>query len=585
MAADDEVHLLLLPADSNSLDRQHPDDAYVELDIHPVPVVADPIQNEIDTNCRSQPAQDDIAFGAANLAINRYQVVLTEYRCGQEELLLKELLISHPPSPTVRVTVAALSGTDSAMFDKIFNALLESFTFYNSNQLASAVPTNAVPIFTPTSTATPAPTIMVGTPVPNIVEQMENYTVRIWHGSNYPDHLPGRGYYGTATLTHVNGRELIIPDANQLQPLPVSDINRDGYPDVALLMRAGGSHCCQGTALYSLGAVPTKLLELWDVGFPNVGGGRGDFRDLNQDGIFEFVIKGLPFGDLGLAVLHYVPNQGYIGGSYRFPQVYEEVLPEIVAHAEQFPDDPFAVDDVAINYLYMGLPIEAWINIARIYEVASRYRELFDLHEELTRKAIHSHLFAAKPPGIRVIDDFADQLESIAQPYQLNDAGGRNRLTTTVLPLDSPRYWESYAVSHQLLLEYDMQGEAGQRYVGLERCFDEGQDWSQTPILDTAIRNPTDHAVTFFLQFGEGKRCGTEPFTGEVWRTAFMLQPNESRVLTLPLNSFDYFMRTGWSPQQNGAIDLQQIGYFAFGVETDEPQEGVLHVSPIRLWP
>lgn len=442
-----------------------------------------------------------------------------------------------------------------------------------------ATPTRTVDTLTLTLSATVSLEAAVApTVVPTLEQRIGNYTLRIWTSNNPPTHLPKRGLLGTATLTNDDGRETIVMDAIASRPLPAADINGDGYPDLALETRSGGGNCCRSTVVYSLNDGPTQLLATRPRGFV---GRKEEFVDLNQDGVYEFMmsdpIRGICYGQWAMVVLRHEPGRGYTGSSYLFADTYQEDLAQKLITAEQEPLSLCPAMSVAYDYFYLGLPEQAWTEFMRLYRGD---QDRFDIYTSIMQDLPDGQFFAAPPPGLHTIADFtAAQASALNQLYQINDAGGTNQGDLHLLPDESH-------LQHQFLaLNYEIKGETDQRYLGVERCFTPAQDWSQTPVISLAVRNPTAQPVSFFLQFGEGERCGNAPFPGEVWRTVVALPAYESRVLTLRLDSAATFARPSWSPQQEGQIDLTNVGYLAFGVENATPGQGALHISSIQRWP
>jgi hypothetical protein len=84
------------------------------------------------------------------------------------------------------------------------------------------------------------------------------------------------------------------------------------------------------------------------------------------------------------------------------------------------------------------------------------------------------------------------------------------------------------------------------------------------------------------VQFGEGRRCAGESFPGEVWRVFVNLAPNQAGWLRLPWRDFAI---VGWSPRQNDRIDLHNIGYFAFGMQSSSAASGNIIFGPVYLIP
>jgi hypothetical protein len=159
--------------------------------------------------------------------------------------------------------------------------------------------------------------------------------------------------------------------------LPASDVTGDGYPDVMFETYDGGSHCCWGTVVYSLGPVPTKVLDISSAAYYYAGTGRGSFRDLDSDGIYEFIthdpVLYSPCSQPRVKViLQYEPGHGYVGASPRFAALYAE---DIAAHTRQAEEQinlskegyKCGVYPVVMDYLYSGQPDRAWEELDRLY--------------------------------------------------------------------------------------------------------------------------------------------------------------------------------------------------------------------------
>ncbi len=110
--------------------------------------------------------------------------------------------------------------------------------------------------------------------------------MRVWSPiEEAPDRLK-HGYYGTGTITSAHG-EWIVDDATHLLPLPAADITGDGQPEAMFAVQTGGSHCCSGIALYSLGDAPKLLLRV--TGGGGIGAVISGVRDLDGDGVYELL--------------------------------------------------------------------------------------------------------------------------------------------------------------------------------------------------------------------------------------------------------------------------------------------------------
>ena len=107
-------------------------------------------------------------------------------------------------------------------------------------------------------------------------------------------------------------------------PLPAADITGDGQPEAMFAVQTGGSHCCSGIALYSLGDVP-------EAAFCAVGGGGGigtmisGVQDLDGDGVYELLGRLFLSGPCtwpSVQLILQFDGQGYVEAGQRFAAQY-----------------------------------------------------------------------------------------------------------------------------------------------------------------------------------------------------------------------------------------------------------------------
>ncbi|MDH5505983.1 MAG: hypothetical protein OEZ02_02045, partial [Anaerolineae bacterium] len=95
-----------------------------------------------------------------------------------------------------------------------------------------------------------------------------------------------------------------------------TDITGEGNPDVIVFSSTGGAHCCYTFHVYDMGEYPRKVMEAFtkDCG--------GEFKDLEGDGVFEFITCDASFNyftrqccyacsPFPRVVYRYTPESGY----------------------------------------------------------------------------------------------------------------------------------------------------------------------------------------------------------------------------------------------------------------------------------
>jgi len=176
---------------------------------------------------------------------------------------------------------------------------------------------------------------------------------------------------------------------------------------------------------------------------------------------------------------------------------------------------------------------------------------------------------------LRTVEDFSGHtVEQLPILCTVNTAGGLNQAAIKLEHTDGQR---------GLAVSYAITQPPPNDYVLVERCFSPEQDWSDARFFELWVEND-DQPKTLVVQFGEGRRCAGEPFSGEVWRTLVPLLPGEERLVTVQLVDL-LLVRADWSPLQNGQLDLAKIGYLAIGVHSNGPQAGATYLGSMQLWP
>ncbi len=205
------------------------------------------------------------------------------------------------------------------------------------------------------------------------------YAVQYWRNIT-PESRP---YHGIVTITS-DGEILVQHEwVVDIGDLSGKDITGEGNPDIIIQTFSGGAHCCFDTFVYDLGS---RLVE---IPIPPSPGGNyppGCFRDLDEDGIYEFVHHDDSFayrycGYAGsakvLVVLKYDPGMGYIPASPEFAYLYKEDIELHTTWAEQAGKEialegwdktsKCSVLPLILDYLYSGSIEMAWEALYRYY--------------------------------------------------------------------------------------------------------------------------------------------------------------------------------------------------------------------------
>jgi len=182
--------------------------------------------------------------------------------------------------------------------------------------------------------------------------------------------------YRHVTISARGGTEIRVEAVAAIADLPAEDVTGDGYPDLALETRQGGSRCCSGTILYSLGPEPVVEPDIAQT--PDYyGTGSGAWDDLDGDGTYEFVtrdpIAAFPCtAPTAPVVLRHVPGQGYVGAGPRYVGAFAAEIAALVERAERERESSrdgyrCGVLGLMLAYLYSGQEGVARQELDRLY--------------------------------------------------------------------------------------------------------------------------------------------------------------------------------------------------------------------------
>jgi serine/threonine-protein kinase len=176
-----------------------------------------------------------------------------------------------------------------------------------------------------------------------------------------------------------------------------------------------------------------------------------------------------------------------------------------------------------------------------------------------------------QPVVASMLEDFEGySTTTIEQAFTLNNTWGENEIALEIVTVpDSPE------PGHVLSLNYDIKAGSPDNYVGAERRLSRTADWSGDGAIQFWLRNDGIRKE-FIFQFGE-----TDP-NGEIWKTSFTLEPDETRRVKLPLTT-QYFSWADWSSTGNGQIDLDRITYYGFFIAAADPGQGVIYLDDLAL--
>jgi len=192
-----------------------------------------------------------------------------------------------------------------------------------------------------------------------------------------------------------------------LDPLTGKDITGEGDPDVIVRGYSGGAHCCFYTILCSLGSEVTA----YSFADSPLGNCQGEFRDLDNDGIYEFVTRDDSFAyryccfacsPAVTVVLKLVPGKGYRPASPEFPWIFEGDVQRDLQLAKNAAQEgrgsawdgttKCEVLPLVLDLLYMGQIEQAWLALERYYP----FPDLGVFRSEIAERVFSSPFFV--PP-------------------------------------------------------------------------------------------------------------------------------------------------------------------------------------------
>jgi hypothetical protein len=197
-----------------------------------------------------------------------------------------------------------------------------------------------------------------------------SYTIQVWR---YAANDRG-SWLDYVTISAPHQADIRVNGVVEIGQLPAWDVTGEGHPDIMLLTDpAGSAHCCSGTIVYDLGPVPKKVLDILSPAYHVPWTGRGEFKDLNGDGVYEFVTHDpldMPCSQVHvMVILQYDRARSRYGGaSPRFASFYTDLLAQLSAEARAWtPGDRCAVQPLVPTLLYLGKISEARAAFDRLY--------------------------------------------------------------------------------------------------------------------------------------------------------------------------------------------------------------------------
>jgi hypothetical protein len=279
------------------------------------------------------------------------------------------------------------------------------------------------------------------------------------------------------------------------------------------------------------------------------------------------------------------------------PQLLSQGDPSRVVFAsDDAPeDDRDRRNNVAATWDWRKIPTRAWlalIGAVALVGIAAVARSALlipppNATPTLTLPPLQSPTVTASPTitpaptGVfTIVDDYArysaDDLRAV---YSVNSAWRAN--TATIGVSRQPGFDVMKLLYGITTLETDG---TPTDYVMVERCFDPVVDWTGARRLRLWVKNDdVDKAI--IVQFGEAPECPpVTTFRGEVWRASRRIKAGFEDEIVLELDDSRFQRAEAWSPRVNGRIDLDHIGYLAFGVGgLDQIGPGTVYFGPVKL--
>jgi hypothetical protein len=131
------------------------------------------------------------------------------------------------------------------------------------------------------------------------------------------------------------------------------DITGDGLSELVVTTHSGGAHCCESTAIYSVGGASRKVLSV------STGNCPGELVDLNNDGVPEFktcddtfanTICSLAFSPMPTVVFAYDKTKGaYAVATPRYLNAADEAAPLPDGKADQLQAVELTVGEMQLG--------------------------------------------------------------------------------------------------------------------------------------------------------------------------------------------------------------------------------------------
>ena len=257
----------------------------------------------------------------------------------------------------------------------IFTFACSLFIPASNPTLQPAPPAVTVPALEVTTPTLQAPTAPPPPPAASAPEadylmqeerQINGYAIRLWVNPNSQI-----GFDNILQIEAMGKAPVPVDMVSAINELTGTDSNGDGYPELIVETYSGGAHCCFGTQVISLRENAVLILQK-----PESNAG-GTFKDLNADGVTEFVTYDDSFayqycpyaaGVAVKAILAYDPAQDFfIPASPRFPEAFADEIATNENRALATPGELgewegtniCAVLPLSLDYLYMGQPDRA----------------------------------------------------------------------------------------------------------------------------------------------------------------------------------------------------------------------------------
>ena len=209
---------------------------------------------------------------------------------------------------------------------------------------------------------------------------IDAYGIRYWHHTD-----SATGTEDVVLIEKTEMASIKIESVSAIVMLTDDDINGDGNPDIIIESYTGdNTHCCYSTQVYSLGEEPTLILK------KPPSNTSGEFEDLNDDGIYEFITaddvffkKYCPFVSspfVKVIMAYDAQEESYLPASPSFPEEYAQEITQDTYNAERVAragvsengewdeTTKCSVLPLMLDYIYIGEIETARTELNRLYE-------------------------------------------------------------------------------------------------------------------------------------------------------------------------------------------------------------------------